>query len=145
MGKRKGFLDDMGLCVSDGAMMYGHEHGALRWAPEWVKHTICNVWNKVHCAIKGHDQLGYEAFIQHVIPGPPVCSFCCARLKIDGRYPTPEEVKAHDELCYKGWEEAEAKWRLENPEDAAEHDRLQAELEKQMAEEFPEDDMGSPV
>lgn len=129
------FLDDMGLVVSDGAMLYGHEHGALRWAPSWVKHTICGVWNKVHCAIVGHDRLGYDAYTEHVIPGPPVCSYCSTRLKIDGRYPTPEEIEAHDELCEKGWQEAEAKWRSENPEAAAEHDRLMAEIDKQTEED----------
>ena len=125
--KRKPLIEDMGLCFSEGAMVYGVGHGALRWAPEWVKHTVCKVWNKTHCFIKGHNQFGYDAYTEHVIPGPPTCSHCCARLKINGRYPTQAEVDAHDELCYKGWEEAETKWRLENPEEAAEHDRIQKE------------------
>jgi len=124
------FFDDMGLCFVGGwAMGYGHEHGALRWAPSWVKHSICHVWNKVHCFLAGHDSFGYEAYKHHAVPGAPVCSNCCARLKIDGRYPTPEEIKAHNKICYKNWEEAEAKWRLEHPEEAAENDRLIAEMD----------------
>lgn len=129
------FLDDMGLCLSEGAMVYGMEHGALRWAPEWVKHTICRVWNNVHCAVVGHNSFGYDAYKDHVIPGPPTCSYCCARLKIDGRYPTSEEVEAHDELCHKGWEEAEVAWRLEHPDLAAENDRMMAEIDKQTEED----------
>jgi hypothetical protein len=68
--KRGDFLSDMGLCISGGAMVYGWGHGALRWAPEWVKHSICHVWNRVHCAFVGHDKFGYDAYTQHVIPGP---------------------------------------------------------------------------
>ena len=128
MTKHKRFFEDKGLCFSGGAIVYGYNHGVLRWAPMWLKHTICHLWNRTHCAIKGHDQLSYDAFTQHVIPGAPKCGYCCAPLKIDGRYPTPEEVEAHNEICYKGWEEAEAKWRVEHPEDAAEYDRLQAEM-----------------
>jgi hypothetical protein len=123
-------LDDMGLVfIGNGAMGYGMEHGALRWAPDWVKRAICRVWNKVHCAYAGHDQFGYEAYTSHVIFGAPVCINCCSKLKIDGRHPTPEEITVHNELCRKNMEESEAKWRLEHPEDAAEHDRLMAEMD----------------
>ena len=97
-------------------MVYGHEHGALRWAPLWVRHSICHVWNKVHCAFAGHDRFGYEAYTEHVIPGRPVCSNCCAPLKIDGRYPTDAEIESHNELCHKGWEEAEAQHKKDHPE-----------------------------
>ena len=121
------FLDDMGLVVSNGAMVYGWKHGWFRWAPEWFKYGVAGIWNNTHCAFAGHDPFGQEAYLNHAVPGPPVCTNCCARLKIGGRYPTSEEIEIHNELCYKGWEEAEAKWRLEHPEEAAENDRQIAE------------------
>ena len=123
------FFEDMGLCISDGAMTYGYQHGAFRWAPSWFKHAVCNLWNKAHCALAGHDSFGYEAYTKHVIPGAPVCSYCCAKLKIDGRYPTAEEIAIHNDLCHKNWDEADAKWRLENPELAKAQDEEAAAWE----------------
>ena len=132
--RKPSFLKDMGLTISGGAMAYGWNHGALRWAPEWVKRSICTAWNAAHCAVAGHDPLAYTAYTSHTIPGPPVCFSCCARLKIDGRHPTPEEVEAHDTICYRLWEEAEEKWRRENPELAAEQDKIKDDVHKQMAD-----------
>ncbi len=127
------FFDNTGLCLSGGAMVYGVNHGVLRWAPMWIKRFICHVWNSSRCLIKGHDPLSYEMYIKHVIPGFPVCVNCCARLKIDGKYPTDSEVKAHNDLCDQGWKEAEEKWRTEHPEEYQRH----LEETKKFEEEFP--------
>lgn len=114
--KKPEFFNNTGLCISNGSMVYGLNHGMFRWAPEWVKNSICYAWNKVHCAFVGHDTFGYTAYVEHLFPGPPICSVCCARLKIDGRYPTHEEIENHNELCKKRWKEVEATWRLNNPD-----------------------------
>jgi hypothetical protein len=45
----------MGLCFSYGWLVYGHNHGALRLIPRWAKRAIVLAWNRVVCAIKGHD------------------------------------------------------------------------------------------
>jgi hypothetical protein len=99
------FFGRMGLVVSsDWAMMYGFEHGALCWAPEWFKHGVCHVWNKVACAIRGHDDFGLTAYTSHVIPGRPKCCYCCAEILIDGKRITDEELEIHNEICYTKFE-----------------------------------------
>ena len=49
---------EMGLTFYDGhALAFGHKHGSLMWAPEWVKHAIVSVWNSTFCMIHGHDDI----------------------------------------------------------------------------------------
>ena len=112
--------DDMGLTLGgDWSMAYGWGYGHLRWTPYWLRKFICGVWNTIRCRIVGHDPFSYKAYTTHVIPGAPVCFNCCAKLKIDGKYPTKDEIKIHNELCEKGWLEAEEKFRQNIPEDDA--------------------------
>ncbi len=105
---RRRFMDKMGVIARrDGErgypMAYGMEHGYLMWAPGWVKDTVCTVWNFVNCSIYGHDLMEVEAFKTHSWPGAPRCINCSANLRVDGKYPTPEEVKANDIIVREQW------------------------------------------
>jgi hypothetical protein len=33
------------------------EGGHLRWAPAWLKRSICSTWNKVVCFLTGHERV----------------------------------------------------------------------------------------
>ena len=110
-------FDTMGIVMGErGSLLYGHDHGALQWAPMWFKHAIVHVWNIFICMFKGHDPLGEAMYTHHAVPGPPTCINCSAVLKIDGRYVTEEEIAQHDEIIYQRWEEEDKKWAAEHPE-----------------------------
>ena len=98
-----------------GSILYGHDHGALQWAPMWFKHTIVNIWNTIICKVRGHDPMGAAFFINHAVPGPPKCLSCNATVKINGRYVTDEEIKANDDIVY-------TRWEAKHPEDLDEEE-----------------------
>jgi hypothetical protein len=93
-GFRK-FMSNMGLWVSKGVMVYT-DHGYLWWAPSWVKRSICFIWNRINCTINGHSDLGEALFKSHQAYGAPHCTDCGAKVKVDGRYPTPDEIEEND-------------------------------------------------
>ncbi len=113
--KRSGWHRRMGLTFYDGhALAYGHEHGALMWAPEWVKHAIVAVWNSIFCMIHGHDTMLVDLYKVLVEENPdeepPSCSRCCSELPVDGVYvqskepwwkkaPSKEEIASWKELA----------------------------------------------
>lgn len=85
----------MGLaCGGRGYLCYGWKHGWIPWAPEWFKHAIVAVWNNVYCMIHGHDTMLVDLYKCFIAEGrtdsePPVCSYCCTELPVDGKYVTP--------------------------------------------------------
>lgn len=57
-------------------LAYGLDHGfGLHWMPRWAMDAIVLVWNKVYCAIYGHDE------IMVGIVKNPCCPACCKPLK----------------------------------------------------------------
>src|ERR1700677_2304528 len=79
-------------------------HGALQWAPMWVKHFVVTVWNRVNCLINGHDAIGVELYKHYATSGRPSCINCMAELKIDGKYVTEDELYEHDQQVQEQWE-----------------------------------------
>jgi hypothetical protein len=80
-----------GLTMHRGRLLYGLGHGALLWAPWWLKDVICSAWNWLVCHAYGHDILGpweeppdEEGRTLHV-PGyragyyPKICTSCGKR------------------------------------------------------------------
>jgi hypothetical protein len=85
-------------------MAYGCEHGYLLWAPGWVKHLICRVWNRVNCTIYGHDRMGVEGFEKHFWPDAPRCINCSSLLMVGGKYPTREDIEENNRIVYEQWD-----------------------------------------
>ena len=101
--KKLRLFEDVGLVLIDDpkwAIGYGVGHGFLRWLPNSVKGAIGGVWNKVACSLRGHDQIAVDLFLEHVCLGSPQCHYCCSPLKVNGKYPTQEEIDANDILVY---------------------------------------------
>jgi hypothetical protein len=81
------YFEDLGLVLSDrGTMAWGHRHGALRWAPRWVRKSIITVWNFVACRIVGHFIIDYreieKAIGEKVKDGRISCTNCCKEFTV---------------------------------------------------------------
>jgi len=75
---RAGLFSHMGVSLC-GRHLWWREGGRLWWAPEWVKRTIVTAWNRVSCALLGHDRLYMHAADGFPAVGP-LCTACCKRL-----------------------------------------------------------------
>lgn len=87
-------LDDMGLSLSGHSLVWGLNHGWFRWTPMWAKHPILLLWNRVTCFFWGHDETEVAFYKADFTSGAPCCLSCCAKLKVDGHYPTQKELTA---------------------------------------------------
>jgi hypothetical protein len=73
-------FDKMGLRLWHGRMIYGWKSGfGHKWMPNWMKDSISFVWNKVACALIGHDRFTYPK--DSPTPDRDVCLSCCKEFK----------------------------------------------------------------
>jgi hypothetical protein len=81
-GRKRAWMDDMGLVLSGHAMLWGYKHGALRWTPHWFRHMIVTLWNYVSCRLFGHDVFGPIIEDGHVLHDK-VCVNCSKKYPFD--------------------------------------------------------------
>jgi hypothetical protein len=81
----------MGLTRYHHSLAWGFRHGALRWAPYWVRLTILVVWNHITCRLFGHDIFGPIIEDGHVLHGK-VCVNCSKKYTFDIPDPEPSDI-----------------------------------------------------
>jgi hypothetical protein len=84
-------FDTNGIVRDGHHLLWGHRHGALRWAPHGVRKVIVTVWNHTACLFLGHhiigpfedkpDEEGRVLHVEGYRPGyyPKTCTACCKR------------------------------------------------------------------
>jgi hypothetical protein len=60
---------EFGIVLHKHHLHYGYNHGWLQSSPDWLKHGITAVWNRVSCCLFGHDTYTYDH--------RKVCTACC--------------------------------------------------------------------
>lgn len=103
----------MGLCLHEGALTYGLEHGALRWAPMWLKRAIVRLWNPINCMMRGHDKSLLELYKAGYLPEVPTCCNCGTELMVDGFYVTPAELHRKREIVRENFKKLKDKTATE--------------------------------
>ena len=68
--------EDRGLVRDGHHLLWGMDHGHLRWAPYWLRSAIVTVWNHVACTVYGHGILIEEQ------PDLPHCTSCCRNVSL---------------------------------------------------------------
>jgi hypothetical protein len=65
-----------GLHISQGWLVYGIDKGwGVGWMPGVVMRSVVLVWNRIKCALSGHDDILFHANV-----GPSVCPYCVTTL-----------------------------------------------------------------
>jgi hypothetical protein len=112
---RDDFWGDAGFGIvrSRRHLAYGGGHGALLWAPPWVKTTIIVAWNWIVCHTIGHDTFGpwdedeWTLFIDGIWTRthPKTCS-ACSRTWWEWkreRPRRPSRTRRHREAIKRAW------------------------------------------